>query len=251
MVTILRRITCEETILSAKAIWDAQTAEDIAANALQILAKASNRKITFFNGKTPKCILGGLFYILGYRIRQEVTERRIANSLGATEVSIRKSYSLWLSDFPDLFTDVILKMHNKNRNMQVHNKFTKNFDTILLESVDEAFSCIGENAKKSVYFHLENTFKIFKTDIAFRIDDFSEALHALLGSGAQHLEIIIMKKLHEKTCCQHKWEGPKWLLPDLTFTKYVTLVKIAYENRKKPDQLEVTIDAKEKQVQYR
>jgi hypothetical protein len=91
------------------------------------------------------------------------------------------------------------------------------FEQILLSSIDEALSILGENAKGSVYLHLENTFMMARQDIPYKVDDFSEALNRIFGLGARQLEILIMKKLHEKVNCQYTWEAPKWFVPDVTF----------------------------------
>ena len=39
---------------------------------------------------------------------------------------------------------------------------TKNFEQILLEAIDEALLSLGENVKTSIYFHLDDLFKIKK-----------------------------------------------------------------------------------------
>jgi transcription initiation factor TFIIIB Brf1 subunit/transcription initiation factor TFIIB len=111
MTTILIRIPCEKTMSAARAVWvDQEVADDIATNALQILAQASRANLRFFNGKHPKCVLGGLFYILGFRFNAAKTQREIADFLCTTEVSVRKSYHCWLREFPNLFSGVAVKM---------------------------------------------------------------------------------------------------------------------------------------------
>jgi hypothetical protein len=97
---------------------------------------------------------------------------------------------------------------------------------------------------------LENKFMIARQNIPYRIDDFSDALERIFGLGARHLEILIMKKLHEKVTCSYKWTGPNWLVPDLTFRKYVELMRLCYEDTGKIGEAEVWIDAGEKQEQH-
>jgi len=70
-----------------------------------------------------------------------------------------------------------------------------NFEELLLESVDEGLSSLGETCKQAIYFHLEKEFKLNKRDIAFRIKDFAEAIENIFGVGAKLLEIRIMKNL--------------------------------------------------------
>jgi hypothetical protein len=134
---------------------------------------------------------------------------------------------------------------NLNRNNR-----DKKFEQILLGSIDEAFSTLGESVKKSIYFHLEHKFMIARQDIPYSIDNFSDALERIFGLGARHLEILIMKKLHEKITCFYEWNGPSWLVPDLTFRQYVELMRLCYEDKGKIGEVEVWIDAEEKQEQH-
>lgn len=105
----------------------------------------------------------------------------------------------------------------------------KQFNEILLESIDEAFLTLGENAKSSLYVHLQAKFSIDKQDIPERVDDFSDALDKIFGLAARHIEILIMRHLNQKVECTYDWVGPKWLVPDLTFPKYVEMVKHCVE----------------------
>jgi len=125
----------------------------------------------------------------------------------------------------------------------------KKFNAILLRSIDEAFLTLGENAKSSLYFHLETKFAISKQNIPDRVGDFSDALEQIFGLAARHLEILIMKCLNEKIKCTYEWAGPKWLVPDLTFEKYVKLLELWCEEPGEAWQLEVTIDARKRQEQ--
>ena len=127
------------------------------------------------------------------------------------------------------------------------NERLKKFEAVVLEAVDDAFSTLGENVKASIYFHLGHKFIILKLDIPYRIDDFSDALERIFGMAAKHLEILIMKKLHEKITCSYKWEGPSWLVPELTFRQYVELVRLQYEEKEKTENVEVWVNAEENQ----
>jgi transcription initiation factor TFIIIB Brf1 subunit/transcription initiation factor TFIIB len=89
------------------AVWEnPDTADDIAQNALHILDLASRGNLRFFSGKTPKCLLAGLFYLLGFRFNSVKSQKEIANFLCTTEVSISNSYKQWLNEFPQLFNDI-------------------------------------------------------------------------------------------------------------------------------------------------
>lgn len=132
--------------------------------------------------------------------------------------------------------------------MDKKNHFTK-FEDVFQDSVEEALSCLGESVKKSIYFHLENSFLLSRQDIPCRVKDFSDALERIFGLGARHIELLIMEKLYLKVNCSYKWEGPKWLVPDLTFEQYVELMRTGYKEEEKTENLEVIVDAGEKQEQ--
>jgi hypothetical protein len=110
----------------------------------------------------------------------------------------------------------------------------KNFDQILLVTIDEALSSLGENVKASIYFQLDDLFKIKKQEIPIRIGDFSNALEQLFGLGARYLEILFIKNLHAKikvTCKwpTYKWPLSKWIVPEITFQEYVRLMRQNFE----------------------
>ena len=112
------------------------------------------------------------------------------------------------------------------------------FEQVLLETIEEALSTLGENAKKSIYFHLQHKFLIAKQDIPYKIDDFSDALEKIFGISARKLEILIMAKLQQKIKAFYKWEGPNWLVPELTFSQYVELLRSFSEENRKIGQIE-------------
>ena len=72
------------------------------------------------------------------------------------------------------------------------------FERILLEAVDEGLSSLGESPKLAVYFHLQESFNVKKEEISLNVEAFVDAMEKIFGQGAGFLEIIIMKKLHEK-----------------------------------------------------
>ena len=121
------------------------------------------------------------------------------------------------------------------------------FDSILLESIDQALFALGESAKTAVYFHLTTKFAISEQNIPDRIDDFSEAIDQIFGRGARQLEILIMKILNQKIDYTYYWDGPKWLIPDLTFAKYVRMLQIWCEDSEKNVRIEMRLNAEERQ----
>jgi len=128
---------------------------------------------------------------------------------------------------------------------------SKKFELILLETLDEALSTLGENVKKTIYFYLQQKFFIAKNEIPYKIDDFSNALEQIFGLGARKLEILIMTKLNQKIKACYKWEGPNWLVPELTFSQYVELLKLSYEDNRKINQVEVIFDAGDQRQEQR
>ena len=113
------------------------------------------------------------------------------------------------------------------------------FEKALLESIDEAFSLLGESPKEAVYYHLEKTFNIKRQDIPQRIDEFADAIERIFGNGAVILEIQIMKILFKKLGYDFKYY-PKQV--NLKFTDYVTALKTEKSRNK---------NAKEEQTKKR
>ena len=128
---------------------------------------------------------------------------------------------------------------------------TKEFETILLEAIDKAFASLGKRVKDAIYFHLEHNFMIARQDIPDKFDDFSVLLERIFGLGARNLELLIMQNLNEKIRCLYRWEGPNWLVPELTFKDYVNLMRQSFENKvENEDTLEFFIYDGEKQEQH-
>ena len=125
----------------------------------------------------------------------------------------------------------------------------KNFDQLLLDAIDEGLSGLGAAGKASIYIHLEGLFNIRKQEIPNKLDGFSNALQRIFGLGAQHLEILIMKNLYEKVGSLRKLDDPNWLAQDLTFPKYVELMRLGYKDTEKIEKMEVLMDAGERQEQ--
>lgn len=105
----------------------------------------------------------------------------------------------------------------------------KSFCEILSEAIDEAFSTLGESVKASIYYHLDNSLGLKRQEIPLRMEYFQIAIERVFGIGARHLEILIIKAIHEKLIVNCKWQMPDWVAPDITFYDYVQEVKKAYE----------------------
>jgi hypothetical protein len=124
------------------------------------------------------------------------------------------------------------------------------FENILLEAIDETLSSLGEPVKNAVYFHLQTNFNINKSEIPERIDEFSDVIHKIFGSGAGRLEIKFMKTLNLKMNVNIQWPEndlplSKWIVIDMSFVEYVYSMRRTYiangKNTVMPDQKTVEI----------
>ncbi len=72
------------------------------------------------------------------------------------------------------------------------------FDEAIEESVEAAFSLLGNSSKDKIYRHLENRYGLKKEDIPRHIGEFAHAFEETFGSVAKLLEIKIIEQLHSK-----------------------------------------------------
>jgi hypothetical protein len=96
----------------------------------------------------------------------------------------------------------------------------KVFQKLFLESIDDAFSSLGDSARQAIYFHLQKKFKISREDIPNNLDNFENGLEKIFGAGTKYLEILIMKKLYENIEPKKrvmKWDEGK----EFKFSEYV------------------------------
>lgn len=102
---------------------------------------------------------------------------------------------------------------------------TKKFNTLLLSSIDESLASLGESAKQSIYFHIENKFNISRKEIPEKLEEFQTGLEKIFGVGARSIEILIMKNLYAKigALLKMKKDG------QLEFIEYVTAAKRSYQ----------------------
>jgi hypothetical protein len=78
-----------------------------------------------------------------------------------------------------------------------HKPSKNSFETAILDAVDESFAPFGRFGKQVIYLDLENTFKIKKQEIPYKIEEFADAIEQILGTGAKLIEIRIIEALHE------------------------------------------------------
>ncbi len=72
------------------------------------------------------------------------------------------------------------------------------FEKLLLEAIDEGLGSLGDSSRQSIYFHLDKSFNIKKDQIPEKIHTFESAIESIFGLGANFLELLIMRRLHEK-----------------------------------------------------
>ena len=98
----------------------------------------------------------------------------------------------------------------------------RDFEKILLEAVDEGLYSLGQSSRRAIYFHLEKNFNVKKQEIPSKIEVFADAIEKIFGSGANFLEILIMKRLNEKI---GKLESKIVEKKDYDFSDYIKELK--------------------------
>ena len=125
----------QEITAAAHLLWpNKKTARKITTDAVEIINQACKKKFSFCNGKSLRCIVGGLFYLLGFRYDDPKKQREIAVALQITDVSIRSSYKRWLKEFPDLFQDVIAKLADQELRHHCYHSRRPQSQTALISS---------------------------------------------------------------------------------------------------------------------
>jgi hypothetical protein len=109
----------------------------------------------------------------------------------------------------------------------------RDFEKLLLQAVDEGLSSLGESSKRAIYFHLEKNFKIKKKEIPNKIEIFEDAIEKIFGLGADFLEILIMKRLHEKAGGMFELQEST----DFAFAKYVNEAKQNFTRKRRADSI--------------
>lgn len=112
--------------------------------------------------------------------------------------------------------------------------YRRGFETLLLEAVDEQLTSLGESSKQALYFHLEKGFNIRRNEIPYKTEAFVTAMEKIFGLGADYLEILIMKSLHDKI-----GERVELDKTTLTFLEYVEAAKRSYYAKGKSKRVEL------------
>jgi hypothetical protein len=100
------------------------------------------------------------------------------------------------------------------------------FQKVLLEAVDEALSSLGDSPKRSIYFHLDRSFKIKRREIPRKIRAFADAMEKTFGFGAKFIETAIMERLYEKVGGNLEVQNQNFLFAD-----YVDAVQNVFEGQ--------------------
>jgi hypothetical protein len=103
---------------------------------------------------------------------------------------------------------------------------TSKFDKLLVSAIDEALNSLGESVKHSIYFHIENNFKVPRDKIPENLAEFQGGLEKIFGEGAQFIEIMIMKNLHTKIGLPLKMKSKQ-----LEFVEYVDAAKEVFNKK--------------------
>jgi len=119
----LRKVQ-EITILSQTLWSNKKISRKITIDVIKIMNQVYRKNFLFCNGKSWRCPLGGLFYLLGYRYNDPKRQKEIAHTLQTTEVSIRIYYKQWLRDFPELFQDITEKISKRDSDRHNYNRST-------------------------------------------------------------------------------------------------------------------------------
>ncbi len=108
---IPNRISGKKVYPAALAVWhNTNVAARIAREAETIIDETFVMNHFFFNGKSFRRIICGLFFLLGYKHNVAVSETEIAGGLGTSDVTVRRSYREWLETFPELFKHILPKL---------------------------------------------------------------------------------------------------------------------------------------------
>ncbi len=127
------------------------------------------------------------------------------------------------------------------------------FNSILLDAMDEALLVYGEETKKAFYDYFKKTLNIAKREIPNRMGEFLRGLEDLLGAGARSLEILVMMKLHTKIGVVWEYKAPnKYMVPELTFEEYLDFARNYFEDADRyEDQVCIFVEEKKARIIYR
>jgi len=92
---------------------------------------------------------------------------------------------------------------------------------------------MGESSKQAIYFHLEKGFNLKRQEIPCKIDVFEHSIEKIFGLGANFLEVLIMKRLHEKVRGRFRYHRAQ----DFRFAEYVVAARRSFLARKETEKI--------------
>ena len=95
------------------------------------------------------------------------------------------------------------------------NALEKKLDGILIESIDEVLTSMGEPVKNTVYINLQSSFNIKKKEIPQNIPDFRIFMNKVLGPSFRVLERRIIQTLDKKVKDELGYSGDSFLCGQL------------------------------------
>jgi len=98
------------------------------------------------------------------------------------------------------------------------------FDTLLLQAIDETLNSLGKSVGQSIYFHIENTLSVARTEIPQNLKEFQEGLEKIFGAGARFIEVLIITNLHTRIGGSLAMK----MRQQLEFIEYVDAAKKSY-----------------------
>jgi hypothetical protein len=97
------------------------------------------------------------------------------------------------------------------------------FSQLLLDSIDEGLSVLGNEPREAVYQFLRTILSLSREDIPDHVPDFAAGLKKALGGASKVIERVVLRKLFEKTGSNFRE------VPDMDFNDYVQEAKRRFE----------------------
>ncbi|OLE59924.1 MAG: hypothetical protein AUG17_00080 [Crenarchaeota archaeon 13_1_20CM_2_53_14] len=97
------------------------------------------------------------------------------------------------------------------------------FPQLLLESIDEGLSVLGNEPREAVYQFLRTICSLPREDIPDHVPEFAAGLKRALGGASKVIERLILRRLFEKTGSSFRD------VPDTDFNEYVLDAKRRFE----------------------
>jgi hypothetical protein len=123
--------------------------------------------------------------------------------------------------------DSLIELKNNDEShKQLKETPSEQFDSFLIESIDEALSLLGKPVKNELYLQLEVKFNIEKNEIPQRLEEFAYILHKVFGLGASRLEVKFLRNLDSKIlsdskCINPDWSVSMWIEKEMSFLKSI------------------------------